>query len=979
MAETVAGNIQEALAGFFQKGKKFVEEADKPQKPLLAPLEEKILGGGTEMSSEGELENLTRIMENPNVEMSMLASPGAAPIMGAMKGAPKAVQAATSALKMSNARAKIMAAEGTIKAMSEARKKILGIGEKPLEDLMKRIPTITKKATVKEEKLLSTTDRAAEMFQELKDRSGALWDRIKSPVTGSEWDPLIRSHVGVLQIAGMKTGQFAKELTKKYPSKLRREALVNYIGANGDEGVLLDWSRNAPKSVRAGYKQALELTEEEKGWAKDVRAYFDTMHDKAVEEGFLDSYVQNYLPGLYKGKSKVAGKLTALANFAGSNAGLLLKTPFFSKEKHFSSYYEAEKAGELIAKNKDIGFLITSYQNAFDKAQATRTFMKELMAGKAKDGKPLAAAIGKMMEESAAKKADPRLFIKPSGITEETVAADGRLYQRGPENPAFRTWRWVGKDTMGSDAIMEGELKFHPEIADKINNIFGKSAIRENVVGRTLLNVSAGFKGVLLGPSLFHPVQVAEHAVFHSVNPFTVAKIDPEDPMVRIAVEAGTMLYDHSRKQLFAEGSIGGGYLSKIPGMGPYIEKYSSLIFENYIPRLKMGMFREAYVRNTARYKGTKTAQEIAMLTADQANAAFGELNYTALGRNKTFQDVLRLTLLAPDFLEARARFAGQAIRGLPEMFKPGAGMKGMTGGMEQLMAAGLRGSALMFLGCQTANYLFNGKIYPDKPFSVVVNGREFVTRSVPGDMYHLIKDPGSFVNHRLNPTTIRTAITALQHRTSSGKWLSVSDMITDFFSRQKPIPFQKTADQKWYQAALNSMGVTDIEERSAAMKEALKIRAKTPFSQPTKELEERSKLAIGYIKDLHKATTAEDKKVIMDKLTQEIKDKKLNMKDIRRIVKASTETDLQRAVKPMAIEDALYVWQLGTDEEKLSISPIILKKAINLEKNRREGLQDPLKAFYASYKELSKAEKKIKDKPFIDKLREITRGKAVK
>jgi hypothetical protein len=50
-------------------------------------------------------------------------------------------------------------------------------------------------------------------------------------------------------------------------------------------------------------------------------------------------------------------------------------------------------------------------------------------------------------------------------------------------------------------------------------------------------------------------------------------------------------------------------------------------------------------------------------LTASQANAAFGGLNYRLLGRNKTLQDVFRLTFMAPDFTEARARFVGQAAK----------------------------------------------------------------------------------------------------------------------------------------------------------------------------------------------------------------------------------------------------------------------------------------------------------------------------
>jgi len=65
----------------------------------------------------------------------------------------------------------------------------------------------------------------------------------------------------------------------------------------------------------------------------------------------------------------------------------------------------------------------------------------------------------------------------------------------------------------------------------------------------------------------------------------------------------------------------------------------------------------------TSVYGEKLSEDQLAALTARQANAAFGGLNYKMLGRNKTLQDVLRLAFMAPDFTEARARFAGQAAK----------------------------------------------------------------------------------------------------------------------------------------------------------------------------------------------------------------------------------------------------------------------------------------------------------------------------
>ncbi len=68
-----------------------------------------------------------------------------------------------------------------------------------------------------------------------------------------------------------------------------------------------------------------------------------------------------------------------------------------------------------------------------------------------------------------------------------------------------------------------------------------------------------------------------------------------------------------------------------------------------------MTMALHALERNQGRYP-KMAPEDLNALTAREANAAFGELNYRLMGRNPTFQDLLRLTLLAPDFLEARSR-----------------------------------------------------------------------------------------------------------------------------------------------------------------------------------------------------------------------------------------------------------------------------------------------------------------------------------
>ena len=110
------------------------------------------------------------------------------------------------------------------------------------------------------------------------------------------------------------------------------------------------------------------------------------------------------------------------------------------------------------------------------------------------------------------------------------------------------------------------------------------------------------------------------------------------------------------------------------------------------------------------------------------------------LGRNPTFQDLMRLTLLAPDFLEARGRFVAQGLKPY---------------GREQSRAL-LAGATAMYVSCRIINQAVDQDPHWDKPFSVVYNSKEYRLRTAQGDLEHLVRDPWQFAAVRLNPTTTK-------------------------------------------------------------------------------------------------------------------------------------------------------------------------------------------------------------------------------
>lgn len=207
-----------------------------------------------------------------------------------------------------------------------------------------------------------------------------------------------------------------------------------------------------------------------------------------------------------------------------------------------------------------------------------------------------------------------------------------------------------------------------------------------------------------------------------------------------------------------------------------------------------MKMAVDAYERNTKRYSGKLNDDQIQEITAKQANAAFGELNYQMLGRNKTMQDVFRLVALAPDFLEARAKFAAQALKPY---------------GTEQA-AALIRLSAIMAVTAQVTNLLINGEPEWMHPFSIKINGKFYALRSVPGDIMHLFHDPRGFSYNRLNPTVARPIIEALTGKDAFGRNRDFVTQLADWGKAHLPIPLQslRKDDATFGDVVLQSVGI---------------------------------------------------------------------------------------------------------------------------------------------------------------------------
>jgi hypothetical protein len=401
------------------------------------------------------------------------------------------------------------------------------------------------------------------------------------------------------------------------------------------------------------------------------------------------------------------------------------------------------------------------------------------------------------------------------------------------------------------------------------------------------------------------------------------------------------MVFDPRGMTQFTEGLSPEG---TIIGKLPIQRQYSAYLFRNYIPRLKMAMWLHARERNEKRYGDQLRAEAVAKLkaetptmsdkkanrlaaaqvqrqldalTADQANAAFGELNYTALGRNKTLQDAMRLTFLAPDFFEARARFAGQAARGF---------------GSEQRWAHAL-GFGVLLIGAALINMLINdGNPRLDAPMKIVHKGHQYSLRTQMGDEVHLASDilehgfPRDFLSSRLNPTTTRTVLEAITGRDDRGQKRTMTQQFEDFAKRVAPIPTQGFI-QQW--------GTNTKHEVISSLLKMVGINSKrdlTPAQERAQELamdsgHKPSNRPQAGILSMFRRQIAEgqfDRK----ELDKEVAEGKITPRDRAQILKTSQSTQLKRNFSELSLDDALNVWGEMNDQERQQMGPALRAKA---------------------------------------------------
>jgi hypothetical protein len=604
--------------------------------------------------------------------------------------------------------------------------------------------------------------------------------------------------------------RFATAVKQTFPNRSKLRALSNYINAGGDKELLQRQAAlTKDPELRKTYTDALSFGPAEEKLAREVRQYHDEMLATAMQAGALEEGLENYIHRYYPKESDPnRQRLEAALNtyrFTKNFSGF--------KRRFYDSDFEAEQAG--LKPEKDAGKRILAYDQGFRKALTARAFVKDRYAATMPDGRPEIDVVGAGVPSKTnveTGKETPYL-IKPKSKAGGDSPEDYRGDYVTFDHPAFRRWKWVGKDDKGKPILMEGEMAVHPDAVKKYRALFERSWFQKNPLGKALLAPSHFVKQTMLALSAFHPVQIGIHAMEHKVNPFKLVDLNTRDPAQEELIKGGLVVSDLGGGNHFSEGVGGSGLFGKLPIAGEMVKASQDWLFKDFIPRIKMTMALDALGRNRKTYAkevqaGKVTDEQLVRLTARQANAAFGEQNYRAMFRHKGLQDVLRFAFLAPDFGEARLRFPLQALN--------------LKYGREQQMALFL-GAVGMFVAAKSAEKLMTGEMNLKKPFSVTYKNREYGLRNVASDLYHMITDPSGYLRNRLNPIYTRPALEMLSGRDAFGRKRTAGQQALDEAKQIVPISGRGLVekDQKLWESFVNAIGLT--EHRASAWGQAMK------------------------------------------------------------------------------------------------------------------------------------------------------------
>lgn len=610
---------------------------------------------------------------------------------------------------------------------------------------------------------------------------------------------------------------------KAFKSPLERTAMNDWLAAQAFDNpvaTLQKWAADARahqagaeglvdrvrlKRIADSYEAALRLNRNEVTAARQVEQFYRSVGEQLQNEGVLKNLLEDYM-----GPHMVDSSNPALNSFRADLEVGKLSTNFrYAMRRVFETEADLEASGRKTV-TKDIFAKLTHYLQAAENAKANRNLVKNLKEGATESGDPwVDFRVSRIIPKTETGEPGAAVLIKPNknpGNPSDYVKFD---------HPALRGWRWAAKDDQGRPVFVEADAWLHGDIADRFRNYVERSKLYRLPGVETATKIQQEVKGSKFSMSLFHPVQLAIHKLFHLDNPFDLSPVDPNSPRVNEWMKSGLRLYEREGLEQFTQGIAAGRWIQRVPVLGKLARMSNELTWDHLFPSFKVGIAEKILEHNKQRYSQDPTGfrgaatklmrmvpgfkelrpvlsnEDLMTISANQANFAMGGHPWRAMGMAPELNHALHLAFRAPDFLASRIGFITRAATKL---------------GAEERMALAV-GTASLYTLSRMANLAFSGNPHNEDPFAIFIGNRRYTLRSVMGDAVNFVKEPVRWWRHRLSPS-LAVGLEAMSKTDAFGHYVTYAGVAKDIAYEALPIPITPRSDVRWYESLVDSMGL---------------------------------------------------------------------------------------------------------------------------------------------------------------------------
>lgn len=503
------------------------------------------------------------------------------------------------------------------------------------EPVISLVETTPAAATPAEPRLMGIP--AISALQKLRRGVREMWD------VQPERREVLATFDAIANEANLAGRQVENKLKLAIPDKLDREAMPAIVQAPTMAKMIEDTAKvetsDAPENLKAIYRHALDNYERLREKASVVN---DVHADQLAEEhnaGIETDSIDNYIAQRWDFDTMLGENKPVILDATGGGGR---SSNFFKKQRSIPDYAtgiagipdEAGNPVHYIPKNLDVAALAAHRIRAGQMLINQRNWVESLRGVRnALDDKPLVAS----------------MITQPKGT------------QVPP--PGYRSMNLLGH-----------QVAVHEVFAPLVDALTAASRVPGALVkGPAYIKHGLLFFDTFHASRLMQMAAAAKGSVGYERG-LSVLEYAPED--IAAAVRSGEITqemadYANANRATLREGVANGLNVARISDAlyknvvanMPVVGGYTKWLFDKF----QRGLMAETYIgwreRNGTLYPG-ESGKQLALRTANEVNTFYRNLGSQGLFKSKTWQDIARIIMLAPQWVEGGVRSEARAFGG---------------------------------------------------------------------------------------------------------------------------------------------------------------------------------------------------------------------------------------------------------------------------------------------------------------------------